>query len=127
MEFVNFSIPRFKQLPKVPLYKDQVIIYLEDLAKSLNIESNEKLLTPTMLNSYVKQRVIPAPKDKKYTEEHLAYLIVVGVLKQVFSLQEICELKKIPGITKFGRAWAIPENAVKPADQRIKSGKYIKN
>ena len=58
MEFVNFSIPRFKQLPKVPLYKDQVIIYLEDLAKSLNIESNEKLLTPTMLNSYVKQRVI---------------------------------------------------------------------
>ena len=95
MEFVNFSIPRFKQLPKVPLYKDQVIIYLEDLAKSLNIESNEKLLTPTMLNSYVKQRVIPAPKDKKYTEEHLAYLIVVGVLKQVFSLQEICELINI--------------------------------
>jgi excisionase family DNA binding protein len=42
-------------------------------------------------------------------------------------VQEICELKKIPGITKFGRAWAIPENAVKPADQRIKSGKYIKN
>ena len=95
MEFVNFSIPRFKQLPKVPLYKDQVIIYLEDLAKSLKIESNEKLLTPTMLNSYVKQRVIPAPKDKKYTEEHLAYLIVVGVLKQVFSLQEICELINI--------------------------------
>ena len=90
MEFVNFSIPRFKQLPKVPLYKDQVIIYLEDLAKSL-----KKLLTPTMLNSYVKQRVIPAPKDKKYTEEHLAYLIVVGVLKQVFSLQEICELINI--------------------------------
>ena len=42
MEFVNFSIPRFKQLPKVPLYKDQVIIYLEDLAKSLNIESSTR-------------------------------------------------------------------------------------
>lgn len=42
-------------------------------------------------------------------------------------VQEICELKKVPGITKFGRAWAIPENAVKPADKRIKSGKYIKS
>lgn len=95
MEFINFSIPRYKDLPKVPLYKDQVICYLEDLAKSLKIESNEKLLTPTMLNSYVKQKVIPAPKDKKYNQEHLAYLIVVCILKQVFSLQEICGLINI--------------------------------
>ena len=26
---------------------------------------------------------------------------------------------------KFGNTWAIPKNAVKPADKRIKSGKYI--
>ena len=27
----------------------------------------------------------------------------------------------------FGNTWAIPKNAVKPADKRIKSGKYIKS
>ena len=74
MESFDFSIPRFKELPKVPLYKEQVITYLEELAKTLNIESDEKLLTPTMLNNYVKQKVILPPKDKKYNEEHLAHL-----------------------------------------------------
>lgn len=95
MESFDFSMPRFKELPKVPLYKDQVITYLEELAKTLNIESDEKVLTPTMLNSYVKQKVILPPKDKKYNQEHLAYLIVVCVLKQVFSLQDICNLINI--------------------------------
>ena len=95
MESFDFSIPRFKELPKVPLYKEQVITYLEELAKTLNIESDEKLLTPTMLNNYVKQKVILPPKDKKYNEEHLAHLIVVCVLKQVFSLHEICDLINI--------------------------------
>lgn len=27
---------------------------------------------------------------------------------------------------KFGNTWAIPEDAEKPKDERIKSGKYIK-
>lgn len=42
-------------------------------------------------------------------------------------VQEICEQKKVPGVTKFGRAWAIPVDAEKPTDMRIKSGKYIKS
>ena len=48
-----------------------------------------------MLNNYDKQKVILPPKDKKYNEEHLAHLIVVCVLKQVFSLHEICDLINI--------------------------------
>ena len=41
-------------------------------------------------------------------------------------VQEICEFHKIPGTTKFGRAWAIPKDAQKPMDLRVKTGKYIK-
>ena len=92
MESSKFHLPRFNELPRVPLYKDQVITYLEDVAKSINVNTDEKILTPTMLNNYVKQKVVSPPKDKKYNEKHLAYLIVVCVLKQVFSLQEICSL-----------------------------------
>ena len=92
MEGSKFHLPRFNDLPRVPLYKDQVITYLEDVAKSINVSTNEKVLTPTMLNNYVKQKVVSPPKDKKYNEKHLAYLIVVCILKQVFSLQDICNL-----------------------------------
>lgn len=41
-------------------------------------------------------------------------------------IQEICVLEKVPGVHKFGREWAIPIDAAKPADGRIKSGKYVK-
>lgn len=41
-------------------------------------------------------------------------------------LQTICNEGMIPGVVKFGRAWAIPMDAEKPVDKRIKSGKYIK-
>ena len=33
---------------------------------------------------------------------------------------------RIPGATKIGSYWAIPADAEKPTDKRIKSGKYIK-
>ena len=42
-------------------------------------------------------------------------------------IQEICELNKVPGVIKFGHAWAIPVDAEKPVDLRVKTGKYIKS
>lgn len=94
-EILDFHCPRFDELPNVPLYKDQVILYIEGVLKPLNVNPKEKLLTPTMLNNYVKQRVVSPPKNKRYNEKHLAYLIVVCILKQVYSLTEVCELIKI--------------------------------
>ena len=45
MDILEFSLPRFNELPKVPLYKDQVITYLDNLSKVLNIKNTEKVLT----------------------------------------------------------------------------------
>lgn len=42
-------------------------------------------------------------------------------------IQAICNENRLPGVIKFGREWAIPKTAQKPIDNRIKSGKYIKN
>ena len=33
MGIPEFHIPRFSELPRVPLYKEQVIMYLEEVAK----------------------------------------------------------------------------------------------
>ncbi len=39
-------------------------------------------------------------------------------------VQKMCSEGEIPGAAKFGRDWAIPKNAKKPADGRIKTGEY---
>lgn len=41
-------------------------------------------------------------------------------------VQEICASGTVPGVMKFGREWAIPKDAEKPEDKRIKSGRYVK-
>lgn len=41
-------------------------------------------------------------------------------------IQVLCTENRIPGAKKIGSYWAIPEEAKKPVDERIKTGKYIK-
>ena len=41
-------------------------------------------------------------------------------------IQILCNEERIPGAVRIGRSWAIPDDELKPADARIKSGKYIK-
>jgi len=38
----------------------------------------------------------------------------------------LCAEGRISDVQKTGNTWLIPENAVKPIDARIKSGRYIK-
>ena len=42
-------------------------------------------------------------------------------------VQTLCTTDRIPGAVKIGSYWAIPADAEKPTDQRIRSGKYVKN
>lgn len=41
-------------------------------------------------------------------------------------VQTLCMQKRIAGAVRIGYSWAIPSDAEKPSDARIKSGKYIK-
>ena len=41
-------------------------------------------------------------------------------------INTLCLEGRIEGAVKFGNTWAIPEDAEKPKDDRIKSGKYVK-
>ena len=41
-------------------------------------------------------------------------------------VQKLCEENRIDGVMHFGKAYMIPKETDKPADARIKSGKYIK-
>lgn len=41
-------------------------------------------------------------------------------------VQTLCTQDRIAGAVRIGYSWAIPSDAEKPNDARIKSGKYIK-
>ena len=41
-------------------------------------------------------------------------------------VNQYCTEGRIPGAQRAGSRWIIPEDAEKPADARIKSGKYMK-
>lgn len=41
-------------------------------------------------------------------------------------IRVLCAEGRIPGAYKVGTYWLIPEDAEKPKDERIKSGKYVK-
>lgn len=39
-------------------------------------------------------------------------------------VQTLCNEGTVLGVCKFGHSWAIPRDAEKPIDKRVKSGKY---
>ena len=41
-------------------------------------------------------------------------------------IQTLCNEERVADAVSIGHSWAIPEDAPKPTDARIKSGKYIK-
>ena len=41
-------------------------------------------------------------------------------------INDLCVKGRIPGAMKIGSYWAIPEDAEKPRDARVKSGRYVK-
>ena len=42
-------------------------------------------------------------------------------------VRQLCKQNRVEGMSQVGKMYLIPEDAVKPQDARIKSGKYIKN
>ena len=41
-------------------------------------------------------------------------------------IQVLCKQERIPGASRMGYVWAIPSDAEKPRDARVKSGRYQK-
>ena len=89
--FTKVQLPNWDKLPDIDLYMDQVVTYI---ISQLQIDETEKesILTPSMVNNYVKSGALPSPIQKKYNKEHLFYLIVFRTLKSVLSINSIKQL-----------------------------------
>lgn len=85
----RLPLPEWDSLPGIPLYMDQVVLYLTDQLAAFQREGGTPLLTSSMINNYVKSGAVPRPEKKKYDRRHLGALAVLCMLKQVLSLQDI--------------------------------------
>ena len=78
-EILEFHCPRYNELPGLDLYMDQVLSVIEEVMKPFHPE--EKAMTSSMVNNY-----------KKYARKPIAYLLLVCILKRIFSISDICRL-----------------------------------
>ncbi|MDD4213157.1 MAG: DUF1836 domain-containing protein [Bacilli bacterium] len=88
----SFSLPSWEELPDLDLYMDQVVTYLERELSPLIVEDEEKMITTWMINNYVKGSLLPNSVKKKYSKDHLAYLLAICSVKQILSIPNIATL-----------------------------------
>lgn len=76
------------ELPDFAIYIDQMLqIVSEEISFMQN--GDEKLITKSMVNNYVKWGMMPKPVKKKYEKMHIAYVIVITILKQILPITKI--------------------------------------
>lgn len=90
----EYHCPRYEELPHIALYKDQVVSVLNEAVGPF-YPQGETPVTATMVNNYVKMKLLSPPEKKKYSTEQIACLYVIFVLKQVLSISEIAALLRM--------------------------------
>ncbi len=106
-----YNLPSWDDMPDLELYMDQVVILVNKYLSIISREGDsEKTVTPAMINNYVKMKIIPAPINKKYSRIHIAYLIMVCILKQTMNISSV--RKMIPLETDSGEAREMYERFV---------------
>ena len=89
MDETRIELPQWETLPDIGLYMDQVITLMERTFAPF-LPGAE--ITKSMVNNYVKVGLIKRPVGKRYDREHLALLIMIGVLKQALSMECIAQV-----------------------------------
>lgn len=88
----RFRLPRWEELPQVPLYLNQVLFLLDEWLGDYLGAPDGSVMTRTMVNNYVKLKFIKPPVKRKYDRLAVASLVVIAVLKPVYSIEEISML-----------------------------------
>lgn len=80
------------QIPNIDLYMDQVTTFMDTYLSDHRRYETDKVLTKTMINNYAKNHLLPPPVNKKYSPDHLIYLIYIYYLKSFLSISDIQQM-----------------------------------
>lgn len=94
-DFLSFKNAEVEDIPDIDLYMDQVTGYIDTVLDKFKIDENDKILTKTMINNYVKAKVIDQPVKKKYNKDQIMELIMIYHLKNIISISDIDRIYKL--------------------------------
>ena len=81
-----------QDIPEIDLYMDQVIQIFESKLSNYKRNEDDKILTKTMINNYVKGKLLMPVKNKKYSKEHIILMSFIYNLKGALSISDIKKL-----------------------------------
>lgn len=79
-------------IPDIDLYMDQVTTFMDTHMATSKRNTEEKILTKTMINNYAKNNLLPPPEKKKYSKNHILLLVFIYYFKNVLSFKDIEQL-----------------------------------
>ena len=84
---LDFIVP--EDIPTEEMFMEQVTTFMEQHLKANLRNEEEKTLTKAMINNYTKNKLMPPPVKKRYSREHLIFLIYIYYMKNVMSISDI--------------------------------------
>ena len=79
-----------EDIPNIDLYMDQVLTFMDrKLRSAVRPQTEDRILTKTMINNYAKNDLLPPPVKKKYTKEHVLTLIFIYYFKNILSISDL--------------------------------------
>jgi len=87
---LDYIVP--EDIPEIELYMEQVTRFMDSELGKNRRNPDDKVLTKMMINNYTKNKLMPPPEKKKYTKEHIYFLIYIYYLKNVISIGDIRKL-----------------------------------
>ncbi len=111
-EIRSFKLPRYKELPNMGLYLEQVVRYINNCLSSLGCVE----ITSSMVSNYVKKGLVANPVKKQYYAPHLAALLFIVLGKRVLSIEN---LGKMLHIMKEGSGSAVYDYCCNEFENRL--------
>lgn len=84
----SISLPSWEDLPNDGIYKEELLSYLSGILGPLELV-DKNIITPSIVNNYVKLGYIDKPIKKKYFKSSISQLIVISIFKQVIAIDDL--------------------------------------
>ena len=119
--FENFPNIRAVDIPGIDLYMDQVTTFLQDNLRPISRDpEGDKFLTKTMINNYVKNKVLHPPVKKKYSRDHMMLLIMIYYMKSFLSISDIKSITT--PVIEYSAPEALADKKREASDKRRDTG-----
>ena len=91
-EWIHLDYIDPEDIPAIELYMDQITTFMDKQLDGNKRNTEDKILTKTMINNYSKNDLLPPSDKKKYSKDHIILLIYIYYLKNFLSINDIRQL-----------------------------------